>query len=1087
VIDLEDIYPLSPMQKGMLFHTLLDPDAGVYFEQLGCQLRGDLRAEMFRRAWQRVTDRHQVLRTGFNWESLDRPMQLVHRRVELPWDAQDWRGLADADRAARLEAYLAADRRRGFALDCPPLMRMALLRLADDAHYFVWSHHHLLLDGWSSPVLLGEVFACYQAFAEGEEPDLSPLRPYRDYVAWAQRQDLSRTEGYWRRVLKGFAAPTPLPAGRDGGPPADGELDYAEQQTLLSAGTTRRLQAVAQRHRLTLHTLVQGAWAVLLARSSGEDEVVFGTTVSGRNPEVAGVESIVGLLVNTLATRVPVPANEPLVAWLRRLQDEQAQARQYDYTPLADVLAWSNVPHGTPLFETLFVFENYPVDRALGEPDGSLRRMGLEASDVRVFERTNYPLTAIVGPGPELVLRLAYETRRLDAPAVARLLHRWKDLLEGVAGNPDRRLGELPLSSDDERHALVEWGTGPAAPAADRCVHELFAEQAARTPGAVAVESGPDQVTYAELNRRSHRLALRLRRMGVGPEVRVGLCLGRSIELATAVLAVLKAGGAYLPLDPAYPRERLAFMLADARAPVLVTKERWRDRLPAGAAGVVYLDAAEDLPDGDGATGPATWPDNLAYVIYTSGSTGRPKGVMMTHRCLANLLSWQLRAPTFAPGRRVLQFTSPSFDVSFQEMFSTWLSGGTLVIAPDDVRADAARLAGFLREQRVGRLFLPYVALRHLAEAAGGGTVLESLREVITAGEQLRVTPGLAAFFGGPDGPTLHNQYGPSESHVVTAFTLDEPPARWPALPPIGRPIANARAYVLGAGMRLLPVGVPGELYLGGVALGRGYLGQADLTAERFVPDPFGPSGSRLYRTGDRARWRADGELEFLGRVDQQLKVRGFRVEPGEVEAAVRQHPAVRDAAVAAWEQEAGDRRLVIYVVAAAGEPPSVSELRRFLGETLPDYMMPASVVFLDTLPLTPSGKLDRRALPAPGPARPALGDEYVAPGNPLEEVLAGIWAGVLGVERVGVRDSFFELGGDSLLSLRVVARVREALQVEIPLREFFVRPTVAGMADALRRDPSRGADVDRIAEVVLSLARLSDEEVAAMLAGRSP
>jgi amino acid adenylation domain-containing protein len=1083
VIDIEDVYPLAPMQKGMLFHTLLAPDAGVYFEQLGYRLSGDLRADAFRRAWQRVTDRHSVLRTGFNWESLDRPMQIVHRRVELPWDAQDWRGLADADRAARLEAYLAADRRRGFALDRPPLMRMTLLRLADDDHYFVWSHHHLLLDGWSSPLLLGEVFACYQAFIDGRDPDLPPPRLYRDYVAWAQRQDLSRAEEYWRRVLKGFADPTPLPAGRDSGPPAAGEADYAEQQTCLSAEATRQLQAVAQRHRLTLHTLVQGTWAVLLARSSGEDEVVFGTTVSGRNPEIAGVESIVGLLVNTLATRVAAPANEPLVPWLRRLQDEQAEARQYDSTPLADVQGWSGVPRGTPLFETLFVFENYPVDRALGARAGTLRGLGLEASEACVFERTNYPLTAIVGPGPELVLRLAYETRRLDAPAVARVLGRWKALLEGVVADPDRCLGELPLSGD-ERRVLLEWGTGPAEHAADRCVHRSFAEQAVRAPDAVAVECGPDQVSYAELDRRSDRLARRLRRMGVRPEVRVGLLLDRSIELATAVLAVLKAGGAYLPLDPAYPRERLAFMLDDARAPVLVTKQRWRDRLPVGAAGVLSLDAADDLPDGEG-EGPVAVPDNLAYVIYTSGSTGRPKGVMMTHRCLVNLLSWQLRDPTFAPGRRVLQFTSPSFDVSFQETFSTWLSGGTLVIAPDDVRADSARLDAFLREQRIGRLFLPYVALRHLAEAAAGGAP-DSLREVITAGEQLRVTPGLATLFGVPGAPTLENQYGPSESHVVTAFTLGGVPTGWPALPPIGRPIANACAYVLGASLRLLPMGVPGELYLGGVSLGRGYLGHADLTAERFVPDPFGPPGSRMYRTGDRARWRADGELEFLGRVDQQVKIRGFRVEPGEVEAALREHPTVRDAAVAAWEQEAGDRRLVAYVV-AAGEPPSVSELRRFLGKTLPDYLVPASMVFLDTLPLTPSGKLDRRALPAPCPARPALPDDFVAPGNPLEEVLAGIWSGVLGVERVGVRDSFFDLGGDSLLSLRVVARVRETLQAEIPLRAFFEQPTVAGLADALRRDPARGADVDRVAEVVLSLARLSDDEVAAMLAGRSP
>jgi amino acid adenylation domain-containing protein len=1089
MIDLEDIYPLSPMQKGMLFHALLHPESGVYVEQFCCELRGALQVEAFQQAWQHAVDQHAVLRTSFNWEQLDRPMQLVHRRVEVPCDIQDWRSFSEADRRHRLESYLEADRRRGFPLQQPPLMRLALLRVDENRHYWLWSHHHVLLDGWSSPLLLREVFRCYEDFSRGLKPQLRPARPYREFIAWLQRQDLARAESYWQQALHGIRAPTELQVECQPRNALESEPDYAVETLRLSEETTRRLQALALHQRLTLHTLVQGTWAILLGRYSGTNDVLFGTTASGRSPEIAGVEEMIGLFINTLPTRVRLLACERLLSWLERLQAQQAEARQYDYAPLSDIHAWSDVPRGTPLFETIFVFENYPMDRALGEQRQGVHRAGLEICNFRTFERTNYPLTAIVRLGRELELRLGYDTECFDATTIRRLLRHWRALLEALSADPGQRLGDLPPLTEPERHTLlVEWNSSPDELPSDCCVHALFQEQVARFGADLAVVAAEQQLTYSELDRRANGLAHILLHAGVGPDVRVGVCLERSPQLLVALLAVLKAGGAYVPFDPAYPKERLAFLLRDCRAPVLLTECRLHERLLGYTGRLLFLDQ-EEMEPSESSPEVSVFPDNLAYVIYTSGSTGRPKGVMMTHRCLCNLLHWQLRESSFLPGRRTLQFASPSFDVSFQEIFSTWLSGGTLVLATEDVQRDSIRLLRFLSEQVIERLFVPFVALRQLAEAAAESRSLEqpnprTLREVITAGEQLQITLALASWFGELQSCKLQNQYGPSESHVVTAFTLMGRADEWPALPPIGRRITNSRIYVLDPELRPVPVGVAGELCIGGISLGRGYLDRPDLTAEKFVPDSFSKQpGARLYRTGDVARFLPDGNLEFLGRLDDQVKIRGFRVEPGEVEASLRQHPAVRDCAVAAPADETGQRRLVAYLVLSKGNAISAADLRRYLGDHLPDYLVPAIYLFLDALPLTPSGKLDRRALPNPTLTRAACAEPFAAAEGPLEHVIADIWSEVLRVKHVGRHDDYFALGGDSLLSLRIMSRIRETFQIELPLQELFDQPTVAALAEALRREMPTA---EQVAETVLCLAALSDAEVEAMLAART-
>jgi amino acid adenylation domain-containing protein len=1082
VIDLEDIYPLSPMQKGMLFHSLLSPETGVYFEQISWRLRGELNAEALRQAWQQVTDRNPVLRTSFDWEQLDRPMQLVHRRVEVPWEQQDWRRLSEREQSIRLQTLLEGDRRRGFALGSPPLFRLALLRLAENEHCLVWSHHHLLLDGWSSSLLLAEVFPCYQEFCQGRLPNLLPVRPYRDYIAWLQRQDLARAEAFWRQMLQGFQTPTRLRLERASVKTLDAEAEDADEEVYLSRQTTEQLQAVAQRERLTLHTFAQGAWAVLLSRYSGETDIVFGTTVSGRSPDVPGVESMIGLFINTLPTRIRVPSDQTVISWLRQLQDQQAEAREYDYAPLSDIQDWSDLPRDTPLFETLFVFENEALDRALNQQRAGRVKDGLELREIRAFGRTNYPLTAVVAPGPRLFLGLSYDWRRFDGVAIRRMLGHWQTLLEGMAARPNAQLRDVPMLTDAERRTLlVEWNRTEADFPRDRCIHELFAEQAAQTPHALAVVAADQQLTYSKLEQRANQLANALRLKGVRPEVRVGVCLERSPDLIVGLLGVLKAGGAYVPLDPSYPEERLSLLLRESRPAALLTQSSLRQRLPQDLGETLLLDI-EQLADDNTCPVVAVGADNLAYVMYTSGSTGQPKGVMISHRAVCNHLRWSQAINPLTANDRVLQMAPYSFDASVWEIFGSLLAGASLVLAAEGPQS-LTELVRLLDEQQITvAVFVPSVLQALLDE--GGLERCQKLRRVDCGGEALSAS--LRDRFFRSLRATLHNCYGPTEACIDATYFGCRPDAAGSVVP-IGRPIANAQAYVLNASLQLDPIGVSGDLYLAGTGLARGYADAPDVTAEKFIPNPFAAEpGSRLYRTGDLACWLLDGNLKFLGRSDYQVKMHGCRVELGEIEATLTEFPGVNFAVVLAREDVPGDKRLAAYIEPSPHAALDLAEIRNFLAERLPEPMRPASFVILDALPLTPSGKLDRRALPAPSAKPAALQESFVLPNDAVEEVLVGIWSEVLKVERVGVHDDFFELGGDSLLSLRIVGRIRSTLQVEMPLRTLFDAPTVAGVAAALRQDAAKGAEMDRIAELILSLAHLTEDEVQAMLAARA-
>jgi amino acid adenylation domain-containing protein len=1123
--------PLSFAQQRLWFLAQLEPESTAYHVRIAVQLEGPLDKEALERCLDEIVRRHEVLRTTYEVDA-GNPVQKIAPAVPFTIVQADLRNLSKAAREKERQRLVVEVLDRPFDLARDRMLRAGLVCLGEHVHVLDLTFHHIAMDAWSADVFFSELEGLYAAFSRNEPSPLAQLPlQYADYAVW-QRQALGgevleRQLAYWKKQLEGASAFLELSTDKPR-PAVQGHLG-AREELLFTRELPEAIEHLSLQEGVTPYMTLLAAFAVLLCRYTSQEDIVIGSPIAGRRR--MELDPLLGFFLNTLVLRTDLAGNPTFRELLGRVRSMTLEAFEHQDLPF-DRLVGELHPERTlshaPLFQVMFVLEN--------SAGRHLRLPGLRAQCRDVDNKSaKFDLLLGIKAGTgELRACLEYSTDLFTAPTITRMLGHYQTLLVGIVADPRCPIRRLPLLTDlERRQILVDWSEGRGREAEIRSqsseveghrnrtpdlsrpangVHELFEAQMGRTPRRLAVEFEDQRLSYRELNERANQLAYHLQKLGVGPDVPVGICLKRSVEMVIGVLGILKAGGACVPLDPRYPPTRLAIMVDDSGAALLLTQSALVQRFPRQGSKVLCMDDDWHSMAQESALNPGSpvSPEQLVYVMYTSGSTGQPKGVALPHRALVNLVAWQARQRHASAEARTLQFASLSFDVSFQEMFATWVSGGTLVLAEEAIRRDFTELARFVAARNIHRLFLPFVALQHFATAVLAQPSLSfSLEEIITAGEQLQITPAIVAVFRRLEKCALVNQYGPTESHVVTAYSLDNAPDNWPRLPPIGRPIDNAKCYVLDEHRLPVPVGVPGELHIGGVGLARGYWNRPDLTRERFIANPFegretrgeGPgeaSGAKravrgeqehaclssplaprpsslLYRTGDLVRWLADGNLEFLGRMDHQVKVRGFRVELGEIETILEGHPQVREAVATVREDVLGEKRLVAYVVPRSevrGQRlevgghtapnsslcPPTSDLRAYLEEKFPDYMVPAAFVMLNELPLTPSGKVDRKALPAPDTERPKLDPSYAAPGTPWEDTLVKLWAEVLHLKTVGIHDNFFELGGHSLLAVRLFARIEDAFGKKLALATLFEHPTVAGIARVLQRP-------DRLAE----------------------
>ncbi|WP_184261227.1 non-ribosomal peptide synthetase, partial [Granulicella mallensis] len=1062
--ELAEVLPTSPLQEGLLFHALYDKQAlDIYTVQLILELEGEVDEVALREAAKRLVRRHANLRASFEYEGLDQPVQVISEDTVLPWWTVDLARLSATEQDSAWRQLLAEDRAQRFDPSIAPLLRFTLVKLASGRYKLVFTHHHLLLDGWSMPILIRELLLLYADKADTKR--LPRVTPYQEYLGWLSKQDKNAAEAVWKTYLAGLEQPTHL------APVTTESIPTVPESTThsFSVALTEDLRQAGRTYGLTLNTFLQGAWAILLSCLTGQNDVVFGVTVSGRSADISGFESMVGLFVNTLPLRLQLQGEDSILEMLTRLQEQQSYVMPHQHVSLVDLQRLAGIGE---LFDTLFVFENYPLDRdVLGATIPDLKLSGIECNDI-----THYPLSLVVIPGEALQLRVQYNAGLFERNAIIKLIGRLTRLLELIVSNPDELIGRVDVLGESERHRVLKELNSTAHEVTEKTMTDLLQEQAERTPTAEALVFGEVSLSYQELHARANQLAHWLMTQGVGPESLVAVAIPRSVEMVVALLAILKAGGAYMPLDMDYPPERLAYMLEDAQPVLVLTSVEISAQLPELTAKLLLDDAATQGMLAGYSTKPPTdkqreqplQPGHPAYVIYTSGSTGKPKGAMIAHHAIVNRLKWMQAEYQLQADDRILQKTPFGFDVSVWELFWPLLEGATLVMAKPGGHKDPVYLVDLIQTSRITTLhFVPSMLQAFLLEPTA--VKCQGLRRVICSGEALPVE--LQEQFHGLLPCALHNLYGPTEAAVDVSYWACEPEDKSLSVP-IGRPIWNIQMYVLDRRLRPVPVGASGELYIAGRGLARGYLGRPGLTSERFVANPYGEPGSRMYRTGDLAKWRKDGALEYLGRTDHQVKIRGFRIEMGEIEAALLRHLSVAQATVIAREDRPGDKRLAGYVVAAADQQVDTEALSQMLGKELPEYMVPSALIVMEAFPLSPNGKLDRKALPAPDYASTS---EWVAPRTPQEEILCSLFAEVLGLTRVGVNDNFFALGGHSLIATRLMSRVRSALNVELSIRVLFEEPTVARLAQRLKGAQTSGPPLrpmPRPEEITLSSAQ---------------
>lgn len=1036
-------FPTSFAQQRLWFIDQFEPENHFYNLPAAVLLKGRLNVVVLELSFKEIVRRHEALRTTF--ATVDgQPVQVVGENFNFGLQVLDLQQLAETEREEKVKQLAAQEASKPFDLTKGPLLRAILLQLDAEEDVLLLTLHHIIFDGWSIGVFLQELAALYEAFSIGKPSPLPELSiQYADFAIW-QREwlagDRLQTQlNYWKKQLSGAPPLLELPADRPR-PPVQ-TYRGAKESFLIPRTLTEALKKLSRQENATLFMTLLAAFKTLLYRYTGQADIPVGSPIANRNR--AEIQGLIGFFVNTLVLRTDLSGDLTFRQLLARIREVSLEAYAHQDLPfekLVEELQPARNLSYNPLFQVAFVLQTPPVAAE------SIAGLNLTLLDVE-NQTAKVDLTLYLEEKQEEISgQFEYCTDLFDAVTIRRMAGHFLTLLEGIAANPERRIEELPLLGEKERHQLlVEWNDTRADYPSDRCIHQLFEAQVERTPDAIAVVFEDKQLTYRELNERANQLAHYLQKLGVKPEVLVGICVERSLEMAIGILGTLKAGGAYVPLDPGYPPERLAFMLKDVQTPVLLTQNHLVEKLPFAGTSAICLDAdwqAIARQSEENLTVAVT-AENLAYVIYTSGSTGKPKGAANTHRGICNRLLWMQDAYELTASDRVLQKTPFSFDVSVWELFWPLLTGARLIIARPEGHREGFYLVELIAEQQITTLhFVPSMLQLFLEEP--GLDCCHSIKRVITSGEALSFE--LQERFFNRLNAELHNLYGPTEAAVDVSFWACTR-QRYPGIVPIGRPIANTQLYILDRYLQPLPIGVPGELHIGGAGLARGYLNRPELTAQKFIPNPFSNSpDARLYKTGDRARYLPDGNIEYLGRIDSQVKIRGYRIELGEIEETLRQHSAVRDAVAIARDDASGNKRLVAYVVLDPDKLPSISNLRGYLQKKLPEYMVPAAFVMLESLPLTPNGKVDRKALPPPDRDRPELEEAFAAPRTAIEKILAEIWAQVLGLEQVGIDDNFFELGGDSILSIQVISKANQA-GLQLTPKQLFQHQTIAQLA----------------------------------------
>lgn len=1050
------VFPASSAQQRLWFIDQLVPNNTFYNVPTALRLTGSLNLTALEHTFNEIVRRHEALRTRFGMVE-EQLVQAIAPTLHISLPVLDLRELPVDERSAEARRLIAEESQRPFDLSQGPLLRLMLLQLNETEHVLLLNLHHIVCDDWSIGVLIRELRAIYAAFAV-EQPSPLPELPlqYADFTHW-QREwlqgELETQLSYWCQQLDGISVlnlPTDRPK------PAIQSYRGATQFLELPPSLSEALEKLSQRQGVTLFMILLAAFQTLLYRYTQQDDIVVGSPIANRNR--SETEGLIGFFVNSLVLRTDFSGNPTFRELLGRVREVTLGAYAHQDLPFEKLVEELHPERNLsrhPLFQVVFGLENSPME--------ALELLGLTLSFMNIdFKTTRFDLEfhlwecsdgsrSFWGERWEhsegLRGIVVYNTDLFDEATINRMLGHFKTLLEGIAANPQARIADLPLLSEAELHQLlVEWNdTGERAGEANACIHSLFEAQVERSPDAVAVVFEQEQLTYRELNSRSNKLAHHLQKLGVGSEVLVGICMERSVEMIVGLLGILKAGGAYVPLDPSYPQERLSFMLEDAQVPVLLTTQGWVERLGAHRS-QVCLDTDWEAIAKENEENPTSsvTGDNLAYVIYTSGSTGKPNPVAVPHKAV-NRLVINTNYVKLDSSDTIAQASNTSFDAATFEIWGTLLHGAQLVGLSRDVTLSPHDFALQLRQKGISVLFLTTALFQQLARAVP--QAFNSLRYLLFGGEAVDPRWVQKVLKEGPSKQLLH-VYGPTESTTFSScYWVQDVPESVTSIP-IGRPITNTQIYLLDGQLQPVPIGVVGELYIGGDGLARGYLNRPELTAERFIANPFSQkSAARLYKTGDLARYRPDGNIEFLGRLDDQVKIRGFRIELGEIEAVLSQHPDVGETVVIIWEEVPDDKHLVAYIVPNQAQKPTSIDLRQFLKEKLPQHMVPSAYVMLESLPLTPNGKVDRRALPAPNTLGFDIKEDYVAPRTPVEEVLVGIWTKVLGRKQVGVYDNFFDLGGHSLLATQLSSRIRDAFQVELSVRNLFEAPTVAHLA----------------------------------------